>query len=148
MIGHAASNFALRVQIEPSAVELEHFKAMAASAVAAQAREPTQRYRDFVRQLHYGSKAAVLQPLTLKMLRRLDAGAACAHFSRAFRNPAEFTLCFAGALGMSRCVPAFGCSMLLCFWWSPGFHCKLDMRVVSGWPADAFTVSSAAWHCQ
>jgi hypothetical protein len=85
-------------QVTPSEAELASFYAMAASVVDAQLRDPLQRYRDYVRLLNYGH-SHVLQPLTLQDLRRLDPDAACRHFSRAFRNPAEFTLCFVGALG-------------------------------------------------
>ena len=73
---------------------------MAASVVDAQLRDPLQRYRDYVRLLNYG-RSHVLQPLTLRDLRALDPDAACSHFSQAFRNPAEFTLCFVGALRLS-----------------------------------------------
>ena len=38
------------------------------------------------------------RPCTLRELRRVDARVACAHFSEAFQNPAEFTLCFTGSL--------------------------------------------------
>lgn len=37
----------------------------------------------------------------MQQLETLDVDLACRHFAAAFRNPAEFTLCFTGAFEVS-----------------------------------------------
>ena len=41
------------------------------------------------------------EPPTMQQLETLDVELACQHFAAAFRNPAEFTLCFTGAFEVS-----------------------------------------------
>jgi hypothetical protein len=85
------------LQVKPAETELKSFFLMTGNMLVAQQRDPLHRYRTFVRLLNYG-RSYILKPLTLKDLERVDPDAACRHFSRAFLNPAEFTLCFVGAL--------------------------------------------------
>jgi hypothetical protein len=108
------------VQVEPSEPELASVLAMAATSIDAQQRDPLKRYRDYVRQLNYGA-SYMLAPLRMHDLRRLDAAAACAHFSAAFRNPAEFTLCFVGALRDLLRIPMCNQSALVWLVCSPVF---------------------------
>ena len=45
------------------------------------------------------------EPPTMQQLETLDVDLACQHFAAAFRNPAEFTLCFTGAFEVSNGPP-------------------------------------------
>lgn len=69
--------------------------------VLAQQRDPLRKFKKRVRELNYGP-CDQLQPLTLNDVSRVDVHASCNYYSRCFRDPAEFTLCFVGAL-TSRC---------------------------------------------
>lgn len=64
--------------------------------VAAKARDPLSVFADAVRRLNYGG-SPYLRPLTPRAVRGINVRRACRHCSHAYRNPAEFTLCFAGA---------------------------------------------------
>ena len=63
--------------------------------VVAKQRDPMTKFAGAVQRLNYGTSPYLKQP-TLWGLRRVDVHRACAYCSRAFRNPAEFTLCFVG----------------------------------------------------
>lgn len=77
---------------------------MLEQSVQAQRHDPFQRYRTFTRELNYG-KTHLFKPVDLSDLRRLDAAAACRHFSQAFHNPAEFTVCFVGTPPLPLAAP-------------------------------------------
>jgi hypothetical protein len=61
-----------------------------------QLRNPTRVFADRVLELCYNNY--YFRPPSLRDIRCVDPFKACAHFTRSFRNPAEFTLCFTGAL--------------------------------------------------
>lgn len=63
----------------------------------SQIRSPDYKFGNRVRKINYGDCYYFL-PVTLRDLDRVNADAACAHFSQAFRNPAEFTVCLTGTL--------------------------------------------------
>ena len=60
------------------------------------------------------------EPPTMQQLETLDVDLACQHFAAAFRNPAEFTLCFTGAFEVSSSPLHWllhpGCSLLGSVW--------------------------------
>lgn len=65
--------------------------------VVAQQRDPLRKFKERVRHLNYGP-CAQLKPLSQRDVDRVDAHTSCNYYSRSFRDPSEFTLCFVGAL--------------------------------------------------
>lgn len=87
---------ATAAQVEAVPEELEQTMQILRQEVVAKQRDPLTKFSDAVRRLNYGD-SPFLQPLSLRAVRRIDVRAACRYCSHAFQNPAEFTLCFAGA---------------------------------------------------
>ena len=100
--GITQSSSIVCLQVQPAQPELQTVLRMLASAIDANARDPMRPYLRELKRTVYGNSRK-LQDVKLSDLRKLDAHAACQHFSAAFRNPAEFTLCFGGALPLQIC---------------------------------------------
>lgn len=85
----------LGAQIEAVEHELVSVLAMARQMVEATVRNPLQKFTNHVRFVNYG-RCYFFRPFSVADLDRLDVHKACSHFTQAFHNPAEFTLCFTG----------------------------------------------------
>lgn len=84
------------MQVVPVESELAATLAFTAEAIEAARRDPHTRFADAVRETNYG-RAPLLRPLCAADLAELDVSFACRHFSAAFSDPADFTLCLVGA---------------------------------------------------
>ena len=72
-------------------------------SLIAQIRNPTQAFVKRTRAINYGN-CYYFQTAELKDLDTLDADAACRHFNKCYKNPAEYTVCLTGQLEVNTCV--------------------------------------------
>eukprot|EP00892_Ulva_mutabilis_P009176 jgi/Ulvmu1/6630/UM003_0268.1 len=83
--------------VEADEAHLDTTMQILRQGVVAKQRDPMAKFTDAVQRLNYGS-SPYLRPPTLRDLRRINVHRACAFCSAAFRNPAEYTLCFVGKI--------------------------------------------------
>ena len=66
-------------------------------SLIAQLRSPTQAFAKRTRAINYGN-CYYFQTAELKDLDTLDVHAACCHFNKCYKNPAEYTVCLTGQI--------------------------------------------------
>lgn len=94
------------MQVEAVPEDLDTTLQILQQDVAAKQRDPLAKFSGAVRRLNYGD-SPYLRPLSPRAVRRINTHRACSHCSKSYQNPAEFTLCFAGALRCLHCPDAF-----------------------------------------
>ena len=75
-------------------------------SLIAQIRNPTQAFVKRTRAINYGN-CYYFQTAELQDLDTLDTDAACRHFNKCYKNPAEYTVCLTGQIEVHPPPPQF-----------------------------------------
>lgn len=91
-------------QVEAVESRLETCKQLARESVVAKMRDPMTTWGQRVKFLNYGG-CYYFKPMTLADVDDMDPQAACAHFTQAYQNPAEWHIVLTGAVEESALLP-------------------------------------------